>query len=236
MAISPKEKDIIQCFQKLKEYHNEEDVFIILKYMFEITDKWFEYYVRDYFSKTSNYERIEVIWGLKDWWIDIEWKFWNKLTLIQCKQYKKNNHIQDKELLKFIKDTKKYKKRIWDVLSVSLYLITTNRVNREARKFWELYNIEIRDHRKILEMNKKLDIDDFINKNQKDNKLITNINTRDVVDRLYSQKLFWMIPYYIHKIINKFLKIFNKELVFDFDKIDKDLPNKKIKIKESIEY
>lgn len=233
MYISQIEWDIIKCFQQLKRYFNEDEVFILLKFMFEITDKWFEYYIKDYFKKEYKYDRIKVIWWMDDGWIDIIWKYKNKHTLIQCKQYR-TSHVRHQDLLKFVADTEKYKKRIWEVLS--LYFITTSRVNKDAYGCWNHNNIEIKDCHDILKMNKEVNIDDFINKYKKNKEITNSIDTKDIINRLYSKKLLGLIPYYILKILNKISKIFNLEYELDFEKIDRKLPKQEITIKKSINY
>ena len=85
-------------------------------------------------------------------------------------------------------------------------------------------------------MNKEVNIDDFINKYKKNKEITNSIDTKDIINRLYSKKLLGLIPYYILKILNKISKIFNLEYELDFEKIDRKLPKQEITIKKSINY
>jgi hypothetical protein len=85
-------------------------------------------------------------------------------------------------------------------------------------------------------MNKELNIDDFIDKYKKNKEITNNIDTKDIINRLYSKKVLRLIPYYVLKILNRILNIFNLEYELDFEKIDKKLPKQKITIKKSINY
>lgn len=225
-----RELKVINCYKELEEhlnkennYEKEEDIIKLLKIMFELTSTWFEYYVKDYFQK-GKYDSIEVTGWLNDEWIDIEWKFGNKITLIQCKQYK-NSHVQDKELLKFVKDIKKYGKKAWK--TISLYFITTSRVNPEAKILAEHYNIEIWDRYNIIKkLEKNLDIYKYIENHKNDKKIVSWMNIKEILDKKYFRqgfwKFIWVIPYY-------FRKLFRINYEIDYQKVEEYHPEKKSK-------
>lgn len=209
-----RELKVINCYKalewKINEEHTyeiEKDILILLKFIFELTSTWFEHYIKDYFEKEYKYDWVKVTWWLNDEWIDVQWALWNKHTLIQCKKYNYNqDHIKDKEMLKFSRDTRKYKHKKNILNNTSLYFITTTRINQEARTLAEKNNIEIRDYKKILKINKYLDIENYIKKHKDNRELVTGINTKEILDKKYFKqgfwKIVWVIPYYIRKIFH----------------------------------
>jgi len=232
MAITLTEFNIIKKYKELSRYllkenssYKEQDIITLLKFMFELTDKWFEYYVKDYFKKQYKYDWIRVTWGINDWWIDIEWMLWHKHTLIQCKQYKQE-HVKDKEILKFVSDTEKYRKEIWKVLS--LYFITTNWVNNEAYNCAKQHNISIKNYKDMIKMDKKLDVYKYIKEHKNDKEIVTWLNVYDILDKKYFIQAFWRILWTISYWINKFIF---KNYELDYQKVEKYHPKKEKNIK-----
>jgi len=232
MAITLTEFNIIKKYKELEEHLNkehdpykEQDIITILVFMFELTDKWFEYYIKDYFQKQYKYDWIKVVGGVNDWWIDIKGEYKNKLTLIQCKQYKQE-HVRDKEILKFVQDTEKYRKEIWKVLS--LYFITTNWVNSEAYNCANQHNISIKNYKDIIKMDKKLDVYKYIERHKNDKEIVTWINVYDILDKKYFKQAFWRILWTISYRINKFIF---KNYELDYQKVEKYHPKNEKNIK-----
>lgn len=219
-----KYKELSKCLLKENSPYNEEDVITLLKFMFELTDKWFEHYIKDYFLQYK-YDWIKVTGGLNDWWIDVEWMMWNKHTLIQCKKYI-TDHVQEKEILKFVKDTEKYKEEIWKVLS--LYYITTNWVNRKAYNCAKQYNISIKNYSDMIKMDKKLDVYKYIEEHKNDKNIVTWINVYDILDKKYRIQAFWKIIWTINYYINKFIF---KNYYLDYQKVEKYHPKNEKSVK-----
>ena len=219
-----KYKELSKCLLKENSPYNEQDIITLLKFMFELTDKWFEHYVKDYFQQ-NKYDWIKVTWGLNDWWIDVEWMMWNKHTLIQCKKYI-TDHVHEDEILKFAKDTEKYKKEIWKVLA--LYFITTNRVNSKAYECANQHNISIKNYRDMIKMDKNLDVYEYIKEHKNDKNIVTWIDVYDILDKKYWVQALWKIIWTINYYINKFIF---KNYYLDYQKVEKLHPKKEKNIK-----
>ena len=208
-------------------YEKEEEIIKLLKIMFELTPTGFEYYVRDCFSK-GKYDKIKVTGWLNDWWIDITWIFWNKYTLIQCKKYDYGiNHIKRREIKDFIDNTNKYRTEKYRRKTISLYFITTSRVNPEAKALAEQYNIEIRDCYSIIKkLEKNLDIYKYIEDHKNDKDIVSWIDIKEILDKKYFKQGFWkivrVIPYY-------FRKLFHINYEIDYQKVEEYHPEKKTK-------
>lgn len=83
---------------------------ILLSFMFELTPSWFEQYIRDYFDKEYDFNKIVVAWWPNDKGIDIKGERKdNKKVFIQCKKFI-TSHVTEKDVLLFIEQTKTYKK------------------------------------------------------------------------------------------------------------------------------
>lgn len=232
-----RELKVINCYKELEEhlnkennYEKEEEIIKLLKIMFELTPTGFEYYVKDCFSK-GKYDQIKVTGWLNDWWIDIKWIFWNKYTLIQCKKYDYGiNHIKRGEIKDFIDNTEKYRtekyrRKTWK--TISLYFITTSRVNWEAKVLAEQYNIEIRDCYSIIKkLEKNLDIYKYIEDHKNDKDIVSWIDIKEILDKKYFRQGFWkfirVIPYY-------FRKLFRINYEIDYQKVEEYHPEKKSK-------
>ena len=219
-----KYKELSKCLLKENSPYNEQDIITLLKFMFELTDKWFEHYVKDYFQQ-NKYDWIKVTWGLNDWWIDVEWMMWNKHTLIQCKKYI-TDHVHEDEILKFAKDTEKYKKEIWKVLA--LYFITTNRVNSKAYECANQHNISIKNYRDMIKMDKNLDVYEYIKEHKNDKNIVTWIDVYDILDKKYWVQALWKIIWTINYYINKYIF---KNYYLDYQKVEKLHPKKEKNIK-----
>lgn len=231
MVITLTEFKVIQKYKELEEHLNkdhdfdkEEDIFTLLKFMFELTYKWFEHYIKDYF-KQYKYDWIKVTGGVNDWWVDVEWMLWNKHTLIQCKKYIKE-HVREREILKFVSDTEKYRKEIWKVLS--LYFITTNWVNSDAYNCAKQHNIQIKNYKDMIKMDKKLDVYKYIEGHKNDKEIVTWINVYDILDKKYFKQAFWKILWTISYYINKFIF---KNYELDYQKVEEYYPKKEKNIK-----
>lgn len=216
--------DIVNRYKEFIEHKmDEDDVFVLLNFMFGLTPSWFEQYIRDYFDKKWDFNRITVTWWINDKGIDVRGeKKNNEKVLIQCKKFIKS-HVTEKDVLLFIEQTKEYKKRLWDTLS--LFFITTNWVNRQARERAKKNWITIYYYKDILKMNESLNIEAYIKEHKNNKKICSNIDFRKILDVYYHKKalwnILWDITYFIEtKIVNKLFKPY----YLDYQKVEKLKP------------
>jgi len=139
---------------------------------------------------------------------------------IQCKKYCAS-HIKQKDILDFVHNIKHLKAKHWN--KIRFYFITTSRVNRYARKVADKNWIIIRDYKDILHINKALPIDDFIERNKWNAKILQWIDAYDVLDMFYIRKAIkqsWLADA-LYFILKHTLFRF-RNFGVDYQKIEKD--------------
>ena len=214
--------NIISKYKELlKHISSQDDRFTILSFMFELTWTWFEEYVAEYLKNIRGYDFVDVTWWINDKGIDIKAEKQWHYSYIQCKKFWVS-HTTEKEILYFIKNTRIYKEKLWDTLS--LYFVTTNWVNkyawRRAKEAW----INILSYNEILKMNQWYSIDDFIKKHKWNSKILSGIDVFDVLKTYLFRTLCEPMPYwfadFFYLIANN---IIFKYMNFDpnYDELDK---------------
>ena len=204
---------------------NEDSIFTLLSFMFELSSKWFEIYVAEYFKDILHFDTSKVTWWYKDKWIDIKAEKDGIFYAIQCKKYGAS-HVTQKDILDFVENIKdlkvKYKNKI------RFYFITTSWVNRYAKKVAEQNWIIIRGYKDILHMNKKLPINDFIKKNKWNSQILEGIDVDDVLNVFYLRKTFkrkWLADALYFILSHTLFKFTNYNL--DYQKVDKKIKSNK---------
>jgi len=214
--------DRFREFRKFPERVSYDDRFTLLKFMYWLTWEGFEKYIADYFKEFEWMDVTKVTWWYNDKCIDVKCQKWNKKIGIQCKN-RSQLHIKRWDILYFLEETKGIKKQLWNTLS--LYYITTNRLNQDARHLANENWIHVKYYKDIILMNKKMNIDYFIKTHKTNNKLIRWNNINEILEKFYYNKWLksrwlWTIMYFI---IKKIYPLFcNKSFELDFDKAENE--------------
>lgn len=203
----------------------ENVIFKLLSFMFELTPTGFETYIAEYLKNISHFDISKVIWWYKDKGIDIRaeknWQFY----AIQCKKFGAS-HITQKEILDFIENTRELKKKYGG--KITLYLRTSSRINKYAKNIAKQNWIEIRDYKSLLKLEKEFPINDFIKKYKWDGKILSGIDTEDVLNTFYLRKWIkrWWLADTLYFILKNTLFRFSDYYV-DYQKIEKNTKGEK---------
>lgn len=112
--------DLTKCGELCSLYYN-------------LTDKWFETYIAEYFRKIHNFD-TKVNWWFDDKWIDVYWiriiNWTEQKLIVQCKQWHWNStrwHIKKDHIWAFDSDINDHKDK-----NTFIYYITTTRITKNA--------------------------------------------------------------------------------------------------------
>ncbi|HKL44019.1 MAG TPA: restriction endonuclease [Candidatus Absconditabacterales bacterium] len=202
-----------------------EDRYTLLRFMGELTWKGFEEYIGDYFKYIEHAE-VKVVGGLDDQGVDVRVRIDSHHCLaVQCKNQIKS-HTTKKEIMEFIDNTKKFKRKYKSKgQKLDLYFITTNWINKQARN--KAYGIVLWDYRKILEMDRDYPIEEFIKAHKGKENLFTGINSEEVLDKYGLKKMApfgFLGRFLVHPIYWIFKNIVFRfsNLRFDHDRLGLD--------------
>lgn len=160
---------IIDRYNEFLEHKmSPEDALYIIRIMFELNYRGFEWYISAYFHEVHKYT-TKVIGWLNDKWIDIIWSktIWHQeLNLAaQCKKwYFTHENIKKKDILDFW-DNAKHRKE--GKPNPKFYFVTTTNASKEAKRVAKEYSIELKDCRDLIKMRNRYSLDDFKNDSRK---------------------------------------------------------------------
>ncbi len=225
-----KYKELDKLFESKKIWLlSYKEIYILLKFMFELTPKWFEEYIWEYFKLVDNNSKVSVVGWINDWWVDIRVrKDWHHCFAIQCKK-QITSHTTKKDIINFIDNTKKYKELYRKKNEkLDLYFITTNRYNKEAFEKAKEWNVVLWNYKTILKINKKFSINNFIKKHKWNDLLLSWIISREVLDKFYWRKitwnwLFWNVYFQIFDFFYKNIILKFTKLWLDHCKLNKEV-------------
>lgn len=132
--------------KKTKFYYNQLSLENLLKMTYDITDKDFEYFIKNLLEK--EWYKAEVTWGYPDEWVDVK-AFQNGVWhFIQCKQWW-SDMISEREIWEYY----------WGIFHlmkefprVKFQYITTSYLSTRAIEFCDEHNITWMDNKWLMEL------------------------------------------------------------------------------------
>ncbi|MFZ2151446.1 MAG: restriction endonuclease [Candidatus Absconditicoccaceae bacterium] len=191
-------------FLRFPDRINRKQYMILLRFMYELTDVGFEYYVRDYFKIVEKCEVALVTGGFNDGCIDVRCKRGDENIAIQCKKFGKS-HVKQEHILYFVEKVKEIKAKLGK--NLSLYYITTSWANGDSRKTAQVNGVNLRYYKDILKMNKHYNIGDFIKNNESDDKIVSGINVDKILAEYYYRRYRGPLRKLAYVFVNRILKV-----------------------------